>query len=67
MGNDYAVLIATIEEQFNSEEVSYSKRGHNLFQFYKSLPENERAIIDQVFITLTGWTLNTLIVMSEVE
>ena len=67
MENDYAMLIATISEQFDTDEVSYSRRGRNLLQYYRQLPKHDQEMIDQVFIILTGWTLNTLIVMSEVE
>lgn len=54
-------LIQKIYDDFQEDDESAEKKGARLRRTYKNASKSQRQMIDDIFITLTGWSLKTQI------
>lgn len=54
-------LTMRILEAIQTDDQPIDKTDRILINTYEGLDEKERGIVDDIFITLTGWSLNTFI------
>lgn len=53
-------VIEVIQEQMLLDDECSEKKSYTLESQYEEATENEKKIIDNIFITLTGWTYPSL-------
>lgn len=63
MRNDdvYEAIGEIFFEEVMSDEESFDKKGYNLKALYESVDRSQQEIIDDVLITLCGWSYETLL------
>lgn len=54
-------LMAIFDQEFNSDEESWEKKGHNLLKIWNEADEKQRELINQVLMALCGWEMETLL------
>lgn len=63
MRNDdvYEAIGEIFFEEVMSDEESFDKKGYNLKALYESVDRSQQEIIDDVLITLCGWSYPTIV------
>lgn len=54
-------LINRIERAISSDDDSPGRNSERIVERYEAATEAERAVVDDIFTSLCGWTLKTLI------
>jgi hypothetical protein len=61
---DPAKFYETFERELNSDDERWSRKGKRILEYYNRCTQQEQAIINDLFIELCGWSLETLVEMS---
>lgn len=54
-------LFIKFQDALNTDDEPMNKKGNRLINTYNGADNNGKKIIDDIFITLCGWSLETLI------
>lgn len=54
-------LFEYFEQEMNTDDVSYEKKSAELKEMYENASLEQSKVLNEVFITLCGWSLGTLI------
>ncbi|MFT9494350.1 MULTISPECIES: hypothetical protein [Bacillota] len=54
-------LIDIIQDEMLSDDECTEKRTANLIQQYENATQSEKTVINELFITLTGWSYESLV------
>lgn len=58
-------LMNVFHTQYETDEESFEKKGARLMSTYINADDNGKALIDDIFITLCGYSLKSLIEFQE--
>lgn len=58
---NYEKLFNLFEYELFTDDENVKKKGMQLFTLYQNVNENDKKMIDDVFIIVCGWPLATLI------
>lgn len=60
-----SALMETILEEINSDEESPDKKGERILENYLNATQSEQALMNELFMNLTGYSFETLIEMAQ--
>jgi hypothetical protein len=60
-------LFETINNEYNSDDESFYKRGSRILDDYENASDNDKAIMNNLFISLCGYSFESLVKLSKKE